>query len=375
MSASNIVSGMPVDGALVLSDGTIFEGDIYSASQDAAENIVSGEVVFNTVLSGYQEVITDPSYAGQLITFTYPHIGSYGVSSAAAESQKAFCRGVIVRDIQLSHSNWQAEMGLLEYLFDEGLSVISGLDTRRLTQHIRQAGAMPGAFGSTDEKALLKAAKNEPGTDDIDLVEQVTCVEPYHFGNQKAKHNIVALDYGIKKSILNQLSEFAYIEVVPASTPASEILERKPDGVFLSNGPGDPKCVPYATQCVQELLGEVPIFGICLGFQILSQALGAKTYKLAFGHHGGNHPVMNLSNQEVEITAQNHNFAVKADTLDASIKTTHINLNDETLEGIYVPKLRAKGIQYHPEAGPGPHDSRYLFQDFQELLSQKTQNK
>lgn len=366
------------DGALVLSDGTIFEGDVYASSKNTAsknnmsKNPVSGEVVFNTVLSGYQEVLTDPSYAGQIITFTYPHIGNYGVSSNDAESNGTFCRGVIVRDMQLDYSNWQAEMGLMDYFFQEGLSVISGIDTRRLTQHIREAGAMSGAFGINDEKTLLKAASDEPGTNNIDLVEQVTCDVPYFFGDEKSEFKIVALDYGIKKSILNQLAEFAHVEVLPASTSTSEILGKKPDGVFLSNGPGDPQCVPYAAECVKGLLGEIPIFGICLGFQILSQALGAKTYKLAFGHHGGNHPVMNLSTKEVEITSQNHNFAVEPDSLDSSIEITHINLNDQTLEGIYASKLRAKGIQYHPEAGPGPHDSRYLFQDFQELLSEKT---
>ncbi len=393
----------PEEGALVLADGEIFEGDVYAGAGE--KNIFSGEVVFNTVHTGYQEVITDPSYAGQIITFTYPHIGNYGAISKDSESRRPFCRGVIVRDISHTHSNWQAEEGLLSYLVNQSVPLISGIDTRRLTKHIRDAGAMPGAFGVASEKELLKAAQAEPGTDGVNLVNEVTTAEPYFYppvenaegktakygdkngnlkkGNLKKdsaenteagrkEFSVVAIDFGIKKSILEQLSEFCQIEVVPADTTAADILARNPDGVFLSNGPGDPDCVSDAA--VFELLGNVAIFGICLGFQILAQAMGAQTYKLPFGHHGGNHPVMNYQTGKVEITAQNHNFAVDGNSFsedflaDSGLEITHINLNDQTLEGIYSKELKAMGIQYHPEAGPGPHDSRYLFSRFAELM-------
>ena len=358
----------PQTGALVLKDGSVFEGEIYGELSQPV--LVSGEVVFNTVLCGYQEVITDPSYAGQIVTFTYPHIGNYGTFPQAAESRKPFCRGVIVRDIQESFSNWKAEKGLLQYLQDQKLPVISGIDTRRLTRHIRDAGAMPGAFGTASEGSLLKAAQAEPGTDGIDLVKEVTCQSSYKKpASTKKALQVIALDFGIKSSILSQLQNIAALEVVPAHTAAEKILSKNPDGVFLSNGPGDPDCVGYAKDLVQKLLGQVPVFGICLGFQFLCQALGAKTYKLPFGHHGGNHPVKRIAGNEIEITSQNHNFAVDPDSLSSDITVTHINLNDQTLEGILAPKLKAMGVQYHPEAGPGPHDSRYLFHEFQEMMN------
>ncbi len=357
-------------GALVLSDGEVFEGDIYGTLPP--KGAVSGEVVFNTVLCGYTEVITDPSYAGQIITFTYPHIGNYGVCSSDMESQKAHCRGVVTRDIQQDYSNWQAEESLIDFLQSQNLAVISGVDTRRLTRHIRQSGSMPSAFGTAPESELLNLAKNEPGTQGVDLVAEVSCRQPYSFGAREPKSSnskkILALDFGIKSSILRQLGALGDVEVVPAGTSAVDVLARQPDGVFLSNGPGDPDCVMYARDLVENLLGKVPIFGICLGFQFLCQALGAKTYKLDFGHHGGNHPVMRLADKKVEVTSQNHNFAVDSASLDSKIEITHINLNDQTLEGIRVPELKAMGVQYHPEAGPGPHDSFYLFQDFDGLM-------
>jgi carbamoyl-phosphate synthase small subunit len=351
------------EAMLVLADGTVFEGEAIGA--DAPGGVATGEVVFNTVLSGYQEVITDPSYAGQIITFTYPHIGNYGVTPADDESRRPFCRGVIVRDLARRRSNWRSSDDLSSFLTRTGVPGIAGVDTRRLTRHIREAGAMPAAFGTADETTLKEAAGREPGTDGLDLVAAVTCTEPYTIGN--GPFRVVAYDYGIKATILENLSGLATVEIVPASTSAADVLARKPDGVFLSNGPGDPAMVAGAVENIQELLGNVPVFGICLGHQLLSRALGADTYKLKFGHHGGNHPVRNLATDHVEITSQNHNFCVESDSLSGA-SVTHRNLNDGTVEGLRCKDVLAFSVQYHPEAGPGPHDSRYLFDEFVELM-------
>lgn len=349
---------------LVLADGTVFEGEAFGAI--APDGVSTGEVVFNTVMTGYQEVLTDPSYAGQIITFTYPHIGNYGTNSVDHESRASFCRGVIVRDPARRASNYRSEDEFEAYLVANNIAGIAGLDTRRLTRHIRDLGAMPGAFGTADEQTLLAAAKSEPGTDGIDLVSTVTCDQPYTVTGDGPR-KIVALDFGIKTSILEQMKRLGTIVVVPASTPASEILAMNPDGVFLSNGPGDPEPLGYARDNISELLGEVPVFGICLGHQLLAATLGASTYKLPFGHHGGNHPVMRLRDRKVEITSQNHNYAVEESSLvDAEL--THINLNDQTVQGISCTEVPAFSVQYHPEAGPGPHDSRYLFDDFEALM-------
>ncbi|MCY4163747.1 MAG: glutamine-hydrolyzing carbamoyl-phosphate synthase small subunit [bacterium] len=357
-------------GALVLSDGEVFEGEIIGA--DPPNGIVSGEVVFNTVLSGYQEVITDPSYAGQIITFTYPHIGNYGVTPADCESRKPFCRGVIVRDLARRSSNWRASSDLATFCRQNQITGLAGVDTRRLTNHIRSAGAMCGAFGTASETDLRVASLTEPGTTGIDLVATVTRTQPEHFASTRADnrppHRVVALDLGIKSTIVHHLCGIAEVEVVPASTSAPEILARKPDGVFLSNGPGDPTAVADVTHTIANLLGEVPIFGICLGHQLLANTLGAEIFKLRFGHHGGNHPVRNLATGTVEITSQNHNFCV-ADSAIAGADITHINLNDHTVEGLVCKDIAAFSVQYHPEAGPGPHDSRYLFAQFDELMS------
>ena len=360
------------DALLVLTDGTLFEGEALGAVP--AGGIATGEVVFNTVLSGYQEVISDPSYAGQIITFTYPHIGNYGVNPSDDESPRPHCRGVVVRELARRRSNWRATEDLDAWLVRHGVPGIGGIDTRRLTRHIRDTGAMPGAFGAlgtaadgttVDEAALRAAAQAEPGTDGVDLVAQVTTAAPYTV--EGGPFRVVAYDFGIKATIVRHLSGIATVEVVPASTSAEEVLERQPDGVFLSNGPGDPATVPYAADAIRSLLGQVPIFGICLGHQLLSTALGGATTKLPFGHHGGNHPVRRLRDGSVEITSQNHNFAVAEGSLP-NAEVTHVNLNDGVIEGIRALDVPAFSVQHHPEAGPGPHDAAYLFDDFAELM-------
>ncbi len=348
---------------LVLQDGSTFEGEAIGA--EPPDGIATGEVVFNTVLSGYQEVITDPSYAGQIISFTYPHIGNYGVTPLDDESRRPFCRGVVVRELARRRSNWRATGGLDDLLTAHGVPGIAGIDTRRLTRHIREAGAMPAAFGTADEVALKAAALAEPGTDGRDLVAEVTCVDPYVVGD--GPRRVVAYDLGMKATILHHLGARATVEVVPATTSADEVLARNPDGVFLSNGPGDPAAVTGTVEAIRGLLGEVPIFGICLGHQLLATALGASTYKLPFGHHGGNHPVRRLDTGLIEITSQNHNYAVAEGSL-SSADVSHVNLNDGVVEGIRVRDLPAFSVQYHPEAGPGPHDSRYLFDLFDDLM-------
>jgi carbamoyl-phosphate synthase small subunit len=359
-------------GLLVLADGSRFEGEVLAAPPGRA-GPAAGEVVFNTVMTGYQEVLTDPSYAGQVVAFTYPHIGNYGVAPDDDESRKPFCRGVIVRQLTGRPSNWRAAEALPDFLRRQGLAAIAGIDTRRLTRRLRDGGAMPGAFGpvdgdegSFDDASLLAAARSEPPTEGRDLASEVSCAHPYRYGD--GPYEVVAYDFGIKRNILRNLAGLATVTVVPAGTPAEEVLGRGPDGVFLSNGPGDPSAVTGATQAVRQLLGKVPVFGICLGHQILAQALGGLTYKLAFGHHGGNHPVRRLATGAVEITSQNHNYAVAAGTLDGRAEVSHVNLNDGVIEGLICQDVPAFSVQYHPEAGPGPHDARYLFAEFAELM-------
>jgi len=355
------------DALLVLADGETFEG--VAVGHQPSAGFATGEVVFNTALAGYQEVITDPSYAGQIITFTYPHIGNYGVNERDDEARIPQCRGVIVRDLARRPSNWRATDDAEGFLSRHAIAGIAGVDTRRLTRHIRAAGAMPGAFGVADRATLLAAAQADGGTDGCDLASEVSTTEPYTVGPDDAMLYVVAYDFGIKRSILDQLvAEGCQVEVVPAGTSGADVLARAPDGVFLSNGPGDPAAVEQARRSVAELLGNVPVFGICLGHQIMSLALGARTFKLRFGHHGANHPVRHVITGRVEITSQNHNYAVDAESLPDGSAVTHLNLNDGDVEGIRTEHLRAFSVQYHPEAGPGPHDARYLFEEFTQLM-------
>ena len=350
-----------VPALLVLADGAVFEGEAIGAKAP----VTAGEVVFNTVLTGYQEVITDPSYAGQIITFTYPHIGNYGVTAADDEARRPFCRGVVVRELARRSSSWRAERDLDHLLAAHGVSGIAGVDTRALTRHIRDLGAVPGAFGTADEATLAAAAKAERGTEGVDLVAEVSTPAPYTTGT--GPRRVVAYDLGIKTTMLRRLGRLATVEVVPATTSADDVLAREPEGVLVSNGPGDPAEVGYVSDAVGELLGRVPVFGICLGHQLLATALGGETYKLPFGHHGGNHPVRNLATGQVEITSQNHSFAVREGSVRGA-DVTHVNLNDGVIEGIRSSDVPAFSVQYHPEAGPGPHDADYLFAEFEELM-------
>ena len=344
---------------VVLADGEVFEGEAAGAPVPVA----TGELVFNTALCGYQEVLTDPSYAGQVVAFTYPHIGNYGTNGDDDESGRVHCRGVVVRDLTQEPSNWRASEGLDRWLARRGVPAVSGVDTRRLTRHLRDKGAMPCAFGTAGEAALREAAAQAPPTDGRDLVSDVTTPAAYVRGS--GPRRVVAYDFGVKQTMLRQLGRLGTVTVVPASTAAADVLAMEPDGVFLSNGPGDPAALPGPTAAIADLVGKVPIFGICLGHQLLCAALGGSTYKLLFGHHGTNHPVQRLADGAVEITSQNHNYAVAA-VPDAEV--THVNLNDGVVEGVRLARADAFSVQYHPEAGPGPHDARYLFRAFAEML-------
>jgi carbamoyl-phosphate synthase small subunit len=367
---------------LLLEDGTVFEGTSFGAKGQKC-----GEVVFNTSMTGYQEITTDPSYYEQIITMTYPLIGNYGTNKLDWESGKIFAAGFIVKENCEYPSNWRNRHSLSEYLKASGVVGLSGIDTRKLVKHIRNEGAMRGIISSKELRIPLLAKKLEsyPGLVGRDIVKDVTSTKPYKWdkpfidvlkpstAKPHLKYKVVAYDFGIKQNILRLLiSHGCDVYVVPAFTSAKEVLAQKPDGVFLSNGPGDPAAVTYAVESTRELLGKVPIFGICLGHQILGLALGGKTYKLKFGHRGANHPVKNLDTGQVEITAQNHGFCVDIDSLkDKDVELTHVNLNDNTLEGFRCKRLRAFCVQYHPESSPGPHDSRYLFETFTNLMSNR----
>jgi len=356
------------EAQLVLADGTVFEGE--AVGHIPADGVAAGEVVFNTALAGYQEIVTDPSYAGQIITFTYPHIGNYGINERDDEAREPRCRGVIVRDLARRASNWRATEDLDAFLKRHKIPAISGIDTRRLTRHIRDAGALPGAFGTADEATLRAAAQQDGGTDGRDLASEVTTGVSYTAGPENASLYVVAYDFGIKRSILDQLvAAGCHVEVVPAHTSAADVIAREPDGVFLSNGPGDPAAVGYAIDACRDVLAaKVPLFGICLGHQILGLALGGTTYKLKFGHHGANQPVLDLGTRRVEVTSQNHGFAVDVGSLGGKAELSHVNLQDGTVEGMRATGAPAFSVQYHPEAAPGPHDAGYLFDRFVELM-------
>jgi len=365
---------------LALADGTIYRGWGFGA-----EGITVGEVVFNTCMTGYQEVLTDPSYHRQIVVMTPVQIGNTGVNSRDGESDRPWVAGFAVRESSMITSSWRAENGLEKWLAHHGIICIEGIDTRSLTRHLRDFGAQAGALatGEVNPEKLKSAARSWGSMEGKDLVGEVTCAEgfgwkegPYHpltgFSDTPPSLHVVALDYGIKRNILRELVGVGCkVTVVPADTPPEAVLKLRPDGVFLSNGPGDPEPVKYAVACVRELLGKIPVFGICLGHQILGLALGGTTFKLKFGHHGGNHPVKDLSTGKVEITSQNHGFVVDPDTLVAAgqeVEVTHVNLNDGTVEGISHLRIPAFSVQYHPEASPGPHDAHYLFLRFVEMM-------
>lgn len=351
---------------LALEDGKIFRGESFGAQGESF-----GEVVFNTSMTGYQEIITDPSYKGQIVAMTYPLIGNYGVNEDDAESYKPFTEGLVVKEYSKIASSWRSQKTLGEYLKENKILGIEGIDTRGLTLHIREAGAMKAVLSTVglDEKRLVKKAQDSPSLVGIDLVKEVVCDKPYEW-NKKGKYKVVVLDCGVKFNILRMLTKNnCRVIVVPAKTLGSEIMDLKPDGLLLSNGPGDPAAVDYVIKTVRELMGKVPMFGICLGQQMLGLALGGRTYKLKFGHHGGNHPVKDLKTGKVFITAQNHGFCVDVDSLNKKdIEITHVNLNDNTLEGIRHKKFPVFSVQFHPESSPGPHDAEYLFGEFIGLM-------
>lgn len=370
------------EAILALADGTTFRGRAFGAIGEAA-----GEVVFNTAMTGYQEVLTDPSYRGQMVCMTYPEIGNTGVNREDIESRRVYVEGFIVKECCERPSNWRSELSLHEYLEQAGVVGIEGIDTRALVRHIRTHGAQEAVLSSIDldPESLVRKAKASPGLIGKDLVAEVTCAEAYDWEQSdwelgrgyramtreemRDAPRVVALDYGIKLNILRRLVATGFrVRVMPAHATADRILAENPDGVFLSNGPGDPAALPYAHKAVAGVLGKKPVFGICLGHQILGLALGGQTYKLDFGHHGANHPVLDLRTSRVEITSQNHGFAVDTESLKGRAELSHLNLNDRTVEGMRGQGVPFFSVQYHPEASPGPHDSSYLFRRFRKMV-------
>jgi carbamoyl-phosphate synthase small subunit len=368
-----------MNAVLLLEDGMVFKGRSFGA-----KGTKCGEVMFNTAMTGYQEILTDPSYHEQIITMTYPLIGNYGTNSLDVESRRIFAAGFVVKEYCEIPSNWRNKYSLSDYLKRYDIVGLEGIDTRKLVKHIRESGALRGIISS--ERLSLKALKEKldkyPGLVDRDIVKNVAVKKPYKWDKGvvdvikdeevklPTKYKVVAMDYGIKQNILRLLrSHGCEVIVMPGQSTAKEILGQRPDGVFLSNGPGDPDPISYAIDAIRDILGKVPIFGICLGHQLLGLAVGGKRFKLKFGHHGANHPVKNLRTGAIEITSQNHGFCVDIDSLkDKDVEITHINLNDNTLEGFRCKNVPAFCVQYHPEASPGPHDSRYLFDEFTQLM-------
>ncbi len=370
---------------LALEDGRVFRGEGYGHPGECL-----GEVVFNTSLTGYQEIATDPSYAGQIVVLTNPQIGNYGTNQADNESARPYIEGLIVREFSAISSNWRSEQVTDEYMERYSVPVLAEIDTRALVRHLRTHGVMRGVISTetSDVDALIRKARNIRKMDGTDLAKVVSTKNSYTFDETDPRYqgddpllpsavdkpslHVVAYDFGIKQNILRMLArEGCHVTVVPAQTTADEVMGLKPDGVFLSNGPGDPEPVDYAVQSIRGMIGRVPVFGICLGHQLCGLALGGKTYKLKFGHHGGNHPVRNNTTGKVEITAHNHNFAVDPDSINANdIELTHVDLNDNTLEGLRHKTLPLFSVQYHPEAAPGPHDSHYLFRAFRNMMEE-----
>jgi carbamoyl-phosphate synthase small subunit len=378
---------------LALEDGRIFQGESFGATGTRV-----GEICFNTSMTGYQEVLTDPSYRGQIVAMTYPHIGNYGTNALDEESAEPHVRGFVIEELTDVPSSWRSEQSLEAYLRHWQIPGVQGIDTRALTRHLRERGAMKACLTTealSSERAVAEAIRGE-GVIGMDYVKEVTTSASYQWDPADAestlwsvargsadevrrqalptvRHRIVAYDYGIKENILRRLRQAGFgVTVVPASTTAEEVLALKPDGVFLSNGPGDPGALDYAHEALRGLIGQTPIFGICLGHQVLGYAFGGRTFKLKFGHRGGNQPVKDLRTGKVAITSQNHGFAVDADSLPAEIEVTHVNLNDGTVEGMKHRELPVFSVQYHPEAAPGPHDAGYFFSQFADLIESRS---
>lgn len=367
---------------LALEDGSIWQGHAFGASGTRV-----GEVVFNTSMTGYQEILTDPSYAGQIVVMTTPQIGNTGINIEDDEARRLFLNGFVIRELSSRVSNWRATTTLDDWLVEQDIVGIADVDTRAVTRRLREKGALKGVMSTNEDLGdadLIEQARTWDGLEGVDLVRTVTCAEAYHWVDEIDERwefcqrrrrpeietlHVVAYDFGIKRNILRRLAtRGCTVTVVPASSTAEEVLALEPDGVLLSNGPGDPAAVPYAVEAAQGLLGRVPIFGICLGHQILGRAVGGTTYKLKFGHHGGNQPVKHLPSGRVEISAHNHNFAVDPDSLPAEVEVTHVNLNDDCCEGLRHTRLPAMSVQYHPEAAPGPHDADALFDEFVNMM-------